>query len=80
MSEVVRRQVEAGIDVVSDGETSTISYATYVTDRHTGFDGDSPRNAPASLKLLPSFMERIAKAGGTPQYARTFIPNPPNCR
>ncbi|MCU0832753.1 MAG: cobalamin-independent methionine synthase II family protein [Rhizobiaceae bacterium] len=68
--EVVRRQVEAGIDIVSDGETSKISYATYVKDRYTGFDGDSPRNAPADLKLFPTFLDRLAKQGGTPQYAR----------
>ncbi len=70
VDDVVRRQVAAGIDIVSDGETSKISYATYVKDRYTGFDGDSPRNAPADLKLYPSFLDRIAKSGGTPQYAR----------
>jgi 5-methyltetrahydropteroyltriglutamate--homocysteine methyltransferase len=70
VSEVVRRQVEAGVDIVSDGETSKISYATYVKDRYTGFDGDSPRNAPADLKLFPTFLDRLAKQGGTPQYAR----------
>ena len=70
VSEVVRRQVQAGIDVVSDGETSKISYATYVKDRYTGFAGDSPRKAPADLKLFPSFLDRLAKEGGTPQYAR----------
>ncbi|MEM9349583.1 MAG: cobalamin-independent methionine synthase II family protein [Pseudomonadota bacterium] len=68
--ETVRRQVEAGIGVVSDGETSKISYATYVKDRYTGFDGDSPRNAPADLKLFPGFLKRLADDGGTPQYAR----------
>ncbi|MCR9273325.1 MULTISPECIES: cobalamin-independent methionine synthase II family protein [Mameliella] len=68
--ETVRKQAEAGIDIVSDGETSKISYATYVKDRYTGFDGDSPRNAPADLKLFPSFLKRIAEDGGTPQYAR----------
>ena len=67
---LVRRQKEAGIDIVSDGETSKISYATYVKDRYTGFDGDSPRNAPADLKLYPSFLERLANDGGTPKYAR----------
>ena len=66
----VRRQVEAGIDIVSDGETSKISYATYVKDRYTGFSGDSPRNAPADLKQFPGFLERLANSGGTPQYAR----------
>ena len=66
----VRRQVAAGIDIVSDGECSKISYATYVKDRYTGFAGDSPRNAPADLRLFPSFLERLARQGGTPQYAR----------
>ena len=70
VSETVRRQVDAGIDIVSDGETSKISYATYVKDRYTGFDGDSPRNAPADLKKFPSFLKRLADDGGTPQYAR----------
>ena len=69
-AETVRRQVEAGIDIVSDGETSKISYATYVKDRYTGFSGDSPRNAPADLKQFPGFLERLANSGGTPQYAR----------
>lgn len=66
----VGRQVEAGVDIVSDGETSKISYATYVKDRYTGYSGDSPRNAPADLKRFPSFLQRIAQSGGTPQYAR----------
>ncbi|WP_333712949.1 cobalamin-independent methionine synthase II family protein [Yoonia sp.] len=70
VSETVQKQVDAGIDIVSDGETSKISYATYVKDRYTGFDGDSPRNAPADLKLFPSFLKRLADDGGTPKYAR----------
>jgi 5-methyltetrahydropteroyltriglutamate--homocysteine methyltransferase len=70
VSETVRKQAEAGIDIVSDGETSKISYATYVKDRYTGFSGDSPRNAPADLKMFPGFLQRIADSGGTPEYAR----------
>ena len=70
VSDTVAKQVAAGIDIVSDGETSKISYATYVKDRYTGFDGDSPRNAPADLKEFPSFLKRLADDGGTPQYAR----------
>ncbi|MGV6887808.1 cobalamin-independent methionine synthase II family protein [Rhodophyticola sp. SM2404] len=66
----VAKQVKAGVNIVSDGETSKISYATYVKDRYTGFDGDSPRNAPADLKLFPSFLKRLADDGGTPKYAR----------
>ncbi|MDD9716513.1 cobalamin-independent methionine synthase II family protein [Dinoroseobacter sp. PD6] len=68
--ETVAKQVKAGIDVVSDGETSKISYATYVKDRYTGFAGDSKRNAPADLKMFPAFLERLKDEGGTPTYAR----------
>ncbi len=70
VDETVKRQHDAGIDIVSDGETSKISYATYVKDRYEGFSGDSPRNAPADLKQYPTFLQRIADSGGTPQYAR----------
>ncbi len=70
VSDTVRKQVDAGVNIVSDGETSKISYATYVKDRYTGFAGDSPRNAPADLKMFPGFLKRLADDGGTPQYAR----------
>ncbi len=70
VNETVARQKQAGVDIVSDGETSKISYATYVKDRYTGFSGDSDRNAPADLLQFPSFLKRIAESGGTPQYAR----------
>ncbi|MEP3948283.1 cobalamin-independent methionine synthase II family protein [Ascidiaceihabitans sp.] len=70
VSATVGRQVASGVDIVSDGETSKISYATYVKDRYTGFSGDSPRNAPADLKQFPTFLKRLADDGGTPQYAR----------
>ena len=70
VSATVKRQVDAGVDIVSDGETSKISYATYVKDRYTGFSGDSERNAPADLKQFPGFLKRLADEGGTPQYAR----------
>ena len=67
---IAKKQKIAGIDIVSDGETSKISYATYVKDRYTGFSGDSPRNPPEDLKLFPGFLKRLADDGGTPQYAR----------
>ena len=68
--ETVKKQVNSGVDIVSDGETSKISYATYVKDRYNGFSGDSPRNPPADLKLFPTFLKRLADDGGTPTYAR----------
>ncbi len=70
VDEVVSRQVQAGVDLVSDGEMSKISYATYIKDRITGFDGDSERNPPADLEDFPGFLQRQAQSGGTPSYRR----------
>jgi len=41
--DVVKKQVDTGIDIVSDGEYSKVSYVTYVKERLTGFNGP-PRN------------------------------------
>lgn len=70
VAEVVARQVKCGIDLVSDGEMSKISYATYIKDRVTGFDGDSEREPPQDLEDYPSFLARLAQSGGTPTYRR----------
>ena len=70
VADVVRKQVNAGIDLVSDGEMSKISYATYIKDRITGFEGDSPRTPPSDLEEFPGFLERQASSGGTPSYKR----------
>ena len=70
VDDAVRRQVAAGIDIVCDGEMSKISYATYIKDRFTGFDGDSPRRTPADLADYPGFLTRLAASGGTPTYRR----------
>ena len=76
VDDVVRRQVAAGIAIVSDGEMSKISYATYIKDRYTGFDGDSPRRTPADLLDFPGFLTRLAAGGGTPSYRRPCCVGP----
>ncbi|HEY5410477.1 MAG TPA: cobalamin-independent methionine synthase II family protein [Caulobacteraceae bacterium] len=68
--EVVRRQVEAGIDLVSDGEMSKISYATYINDRLTGFGGDTPREPGLDLIEFPRIMKKLAETGATAKYRR----------
>ena len=70
VDDVVARQVASGVDIVSDGEMSKISYATYIKDRITGFDGDSDRVPPRDLEEFPGFLERLATSGGTPTYRR----------
>ncbi len=67
---VVRRQVEAGIDIVSDGEMSKISYATYIADRFSGFAGDTPREPGQDLVEFPGLLKKLAERGATAKYRR----------
>ena len=73
--EVIARQADARVDVVSDGEMSKISYATYIKDRLTGFEGDSPRRVPADLETFPGYAQRVARGGG-PSYRRPRCTGP----
>jgi 5-methyltetrahydropteroyltriglutamate--homocysteine methyltransferase len=66
----VARQVDVGVDIVSDGEMSKISYATYIKERISGFEGDTPRSPPKDLLDFPSYLEKQARSGGTPDYKR----------
>ena len=54
VKEVVAHQHEAGVDVVSDGEMSKPSYATYVTERLTGFGGKSERPKLSDILEYPN--------------------------
>ena len=67
---VVKKQLDIGLDIISDGEMSKISYATYIKERVSGFSGESERKAPADLDDYPDYKNKIAKSGGTPTYTR----------
>ncbi len=70
VAEVVARQVRSGIDIVSDGEVSKISYATYVKDRLSGFGGDQPRQVALDLQPYPEFRTRMALFAGKQTFKR----------
>jgi 5-methyltetrahydropteroyltriglutamate--homocysteine methyltransferase len=70
VAEVVRRQVAVGIDVVSDGEMSKISYATYIAERLSGFGGDTPREPGQDLVEFPGLLKKLADRGSTAKYRR----------
>ncbi|HWE11356.1 MAG TPA: cobalamin-independent methionine synthase II family protein [Solirubrobacteraceae bacterium] len=73
----VRRQIDAGIDLVSDGEMSKIGYATYIRHRLSGFEvGDVPRATPADLDAYPRFRDRLAAEGGSAKYLRPICRGP----
>lgn len=74
---IVQQQRGAGVDVVSDGEMSKISYATYIRHRLTGFEiGDAPRATPKDLDDYPEYKARLAQSGGTPKYHRPICRGP----
>ena len=74
---VVALQKQSRVDVVSDGEMSKISYATYIRHRLTGFElGVMPRSVPRDLDDFPDFKERLAKLGATPKYHRPLCRGP----
>ena len=75
-ADLVRRQAEVGIDIVSDGETSKISYATYIRHRLTGFEGDSARPTPQDLEDFPEYRDRLVKAGHSATYKRPVCKGP----
>jgi len=66
VAEIVRRQVDVGIDVVSDGEMGKFGYATYVKERLTGFDGPDEPLVLADLADVPDFARRIDLSITTP--------------
>lgn len=70
VDDVVARQVELGLDVVSDGEMSKIGYATYVKDRLSGFEGHYPRPPHLDLAPHPQFREAMARMIGKQQFRR----------
>lgn len=76
---VVRRQVQIGIDVVSDGETSKISYATYVKDRLTGFSDEGPTAAAMphlDLQPFADFRRKMALLTGNRRFKRVSCVGP----
>ncbi len=66
VDDVVARQLAAKIDLVSDGEMSKISYATYLKDRLNGFNGTARENrAAGDLLDFINYARRLVEQGGT---------------
>ena len=71
VAEVVRKQAEAGIDLINDGEMSKPSYATYVKDRLTGFGGTGNTFVYQDLSAFPTLAKRVF---GDPGRSRRKTP------
>ena len=71
VAEIVRKQADAGLDVIDDGELSKPSYATYVKDRLSGFGGTSQ---PLQYRDLVDFPELAKRVFGDPGRSRRRTP------
>jgi 5-methyltetrahydropteroyltriglutamate--homocysteine methyltransferase len=69
--ETVGRQLDAGLDIVNDGEVSKPSYATYVTERLSGFGGEPVPARPGGHDDFPEYTRRVRA-----QFASAVVPAP----
>ena len=77
VDDAVRLQEDAGLDIVSDGEMSKISYGTYIRHRLTGFDGDcAAADTPGPQRLSPSFATGSSPQAHSPTYRRPVCAGP----
>ena len=76
VTEVVRKQAEAGVDLINDGEMSKPSYATYVKDRLNGFGGTGNTFVYQDVHEFPALEKKVF---GDPGRSRRKTPacNPP---
>jgi 5-methyltetrahydropteroyltriglutamate--homocysteine methyltransferase len=66
VADVVRRQVDAGLSVVNDGEAGKIGYGSYVKERLDGFGGEGGLSwTPVDMEDFPGFLERVGRESGS---------------
>src|SRR6185437_15620829 len=71
VAEVVRKQADAGVDLVNDGELSKPSYATYIKDRLNGFGGTGNTFVYQDLSDFPKLAQKVF---GDPGRSRRKTP------
>ena len=79
--EVIRKQADAGVDVINSGEQSRVSFSTYVTQRMTGFGGSWTRRGHKDQNEFPGIarprvvqlMRDVPQCTGPVEYQRTDL-------
>lgn len=70
VDDAVRMQVEAGVDIVSDGEIGKIGYSTYMIERLSGFGGHVDRKPAKDLAAHPGLAKKLSAIMGSQDFAR----------
>jgi len=76
VADIVAKQQAVGIDVVSDGETSKIGYATYIKDRNEGFGGDFTPKPHRDLQEHDDYRELLTRTRGPNLFRRACCTGP----
>ncbi len=66
----VAKQADVGVSVVSDGELGKVGYATYITERLSGFGGHVERKPALDLAPLPELRRKLAHIMGAQEFTR----------
>ena len=70
---VLQKQIAAGIDIANDGEVPRIGFSTYVTERISGFGGESVRKRPTDTEKFPQFADFfVRQIGATDDLAKVW--------
>ena len=75
VGDIVKKQAELGVDVISDGELSKTSFQYYVTDRLTGLERFTPKPGVRSTRENRAF-PTFYKDGSLPGRSRPAMPAP----
>jgi 5-methyltetrahydropteroyltriglutamate--homocysteine methyltransferase len=70
VDEGVRKQVEAGVSIVSDGELGKVGYSTYIIERLEGFGGHTPRKPAKDLAQVPELAKKLSHIMGAQEFTR----------
>ena len=74
--DIVRRQVQTGIDIVNDGEMSKPGYSTYIADRLSGFAGHEPAKPRLDTRDHPNFLAAYERMTGANVARRAVCVGP----
>jgi 5-methyltetrahydropteroyltriglutamate--homocysteine methyltransferase len=76
IDDAVRKQVAAGVTIVSDGELGKVGYSTYVTERLEGFGGHVDRKPALDLVAHPALAKKLAAIMGKQEFVRAACIGP----
>jgi 5-methyltetrahydropteroyltriglutamate--homocysteine methyltransferase len=64
VAQAVRGQIDAGLDVINDGEAPRVGFSTYVVERMSGFGGEQRRKTALDMQRFPGYADHMARQIG----------------